>query len=540
MATSSTTSGATQSVFQARAAGGGRAAKGLSPVLISLPHGLDLGGVTTWAVQLANGLAERGREVALVVHPRGADQPAAVVELHRKVRRIEPEGWPSMHHIEGDLSPFLPVYREAVRQMSDETGAPVVLMPNILGDSYGLAAALSLTDFDRVRVLGWQHTDSDYDTGLLLRFEPVIAKYVAIDERAIGVLGAKLPHRRGDITTVRHGVRVPYLPPARREAMSGRPVRLVYTGRIEHFQKRVLCFGHLSDELTRRGLDHEIVVVGDGPAAAEFDAMIATRPKVVRKGLAGPREVEAWLKWGDAFVLGSRFEGLCISRIEAMAHGCVPLVTNVNSGAATGIEPGVSGLIVDAQPGEDEKRVGIALADAVQRFLGCDRHAMAVAAWNAALARFSIDAHVEGVSRVLDEVGQSPARPWRASWPCAFSFSPNSPGCSGTVPSHGPRRMKEVLDSLAGRKVAIHGAGRHTIELAGVLSESAAGIVAITDDDRNRWGKRFLGWTMWEPARVAESGATDVVISSWLHSETIWGRRGVYESQGLRVHRLYE
>lgn len=540
MATSTTTPGATQSVVQARAAGGGRAAKGLSPVLISLPHGLDLGGVTTWAVQLANGLAERGREVALVVHPRGEGQPAAVVELHRKVRRVEPQGWPSMHHIEGDLSPFLPAYRDVVRQMSDETGAPVVLMPNILGDSYGLAAALSLTDFDRVRVLGWQHTDSDYDTGLLLRFEPVIAKYVAIDERAIGVLGAKLPHRRGDITTVRHGVRVPYLPPEKRAAISGRPVRLVYTGRIEHFQKRVLCFGHLSDELTRRGIDHEIVVVGDGPAAAEFDAMIATRPKVVRKGLAGPKEVEAWLKWGDAFVLGSRFEGLCISRIEAMAHGCVPLVTNVNSGAATGIEPGVSGLIVDAQPGDDEKRVGIALADSVQRFIGCDRHAMAVAAWNAALARFSIDAHVEGVSRVLDEIGQTPARPWRASWPCAFSFSPNSPGCSGTVPSHGPRRMKEVLDSLAGRKVAIHGAGRHTIELAGVLSESRATIVAITDDDRNRWGKGFLGWTMWEPARVAESGATDVVISSWLHSETIWGRRGVYESQGLRVHRLYE
>ncbi|MBX3316046.1 MAG: glycosyltransferase family 4 protein [Phycisphaeraceae bacterium] len=516
------------------------AAKALNPVLISLPHGLDLGGVTTWAVRLANGLAERGREVAMLVHPRGEGQPAAVVELHRKVRRIEPSGWPSMHHIEGDLSPFLPAYRDAVRQMSDETGAPVVLMPNILGDSYGLAAALSLTDFDRVRVLGWQHTDSDYDTGLLLRFEPIISKYVAIDERAICVLGAKLPHRRGDITTVRHGVRVPYLPPERREPIEGRPVRVVYTGRIEHFQKRVLSFAYLSDELTRRGVDHEIVVVGDGPAAAEFDAMIASRPKVVRKGLAGTKEVEGWLKWGDAFVLGSRFEGLCISRIEAMAHGCVPLVTNVNSGAATGIEPGVSGLIVDAQPGDDEKAVGVALADAVRRFIGSDRNAMAIAAWNAALSQFSIDEHVEGVSKVLDEIGRSPARPWRASWPCAFSFSPNSPGCSGTVPSHGPRRMKEVLELLAGRKVAIHGAGRHTIELAGVLSESAATIVAITDDNRDRWGKPFLGWQVWEPARLAATGATDVVISSWLHSETIWGRRGVYESQGLRVHRLYE
>jgi hypothetical protein len=200
----------------------------------------------------------------------------------------------------------------------------------------------------------------------------------------------------------------------------------------------------------------------------------------------------------------------------------------------------VSGLIVEAEPGDDERRVGIALANAVGRFLGSDRDAMALAAWNAALSSFSIGAHVDGVSRVLDEMVQSPARPWRASWPCAFSFSPSSPGCSGTVPSHGPRRMKEVLESLAGRKVAIHGAGRHTIELAGVLSESAAAIVAITDDNRDRWGKPFLGWQVWEPACVGSSGATDVVISSWLHAQTIWGRRAVYESQGLRVHRLYE
>ncbi len=515
-------------------------AKGLSPVLISLPHGLDLGGVTTWAVQLANGLVERGRGVGLLVHPRGADQPAAAVSLDPRVLRIEPHAWPSMHHIEGDLSPFLPAYRDAVRQLADAADAPVVLMPNILGDSYGIAAALSLTDFDRVRVLGWQHTDSDYDTGLLLRFEPIISKYIAIDERAIDALGARLPHRKSDITTVRHGVRVPYLPPERREPLDGRPIRLVYTGRIEHFQKRVLCFAYLSDELTRRGIDHEIVVVGEGPAAANFDALIESRPRVVRKGLAGPDEVERWLKWGDAFVLGSRFEGLCISRIEAMAHGCVPLVTNVNSGAATGIEPGVSGLIVDAQPGDDERVAGFALADAVERFIGSDRDAMAVAAWNAALSRFSIDAHVEGVSRVLDEIGSGAARPWRASWPCAFSFSPNSPGCSGTVPSHGPRRMREVLDSLAGRRVAIHGTGRHTIELAGVLSESAATIVGFTDDDRNRWGRTFLGWSVCNPARVAETSATDVVISSWLHAGTIWGRREIYEAQGLRVHRLYD
>lgn len=445
-----------------------------------------------------------------------------------------------MHHLEGDLSPFLPTYRDTLRTLHQRTGSPVAYMPNILGDSYGIGAALSLADFDTIRMIGWQHTDTEYDTGLLLRFEPIISKYVAIDERAIDALAARMPHRRADIAAIRHGVAVPATPPTPREPLAGRPIRLIYTGRMEHLQKRVLCYPHLSDELSRRGIDHEIILVGDGPAARELDDLIATRPRVIRKPLATFSEVESWLKRSDAFVLGSRFEGLCISRIEAMAHGCVPLVTNINSGAATGIEPGISGEIVNAKPADDEIVTALALADAVQRILHRDLNQMGRSAWAAARERFGLDAHVDGVCRLIDEAATSAARPWRASWPCAFSFSPNAPGCSGSVPSHGPRLLREKLTSLQGRRVALHGAGRHTIELAGVLSESPATIVAITDDDRGRWEKPFLGWKIWPPASVASSGATDVIISSWLHADSIWKRREVYERQGLTVHRLYE
>jgi len=68
---------------------------------------------------------------------------------------------------------------------------------------------------------------------------------------------------------------------------------------------------------------------------------------------------------------------------------------------------------------------------------------------------------------------------------------------------------------------------------------SSARVVAFTDDDRSNWGGELIGVRVVAPKDASGQGATDVIISSWLHEQAIWERRAVYESQGLRVHRLY-
>ncbi|MBX3403228.1 MAG: glycosyltransferase [Phycisphaeraceae bacterium] len=515
----------------------------LAPLLISLPHGLDLGGVTSWAVRLANGLAERGRGVALIVHPRAADQPAAEIRLHAAVRRIEPSGWPHMGEAEGDLSPFVSEYRRAISGLARAAygpgGGPVVVMPNILGDSYGLFATLCATQAETLRVLAWQHADSEYDTSILRRYEPVISRYVAIDERYVRSLGAMFPGREGDIETIPHGVEVPATPAAARPPLPGRPLRLVYTGRMEHRQKRVGALALLSDELGARGIDHRITLVGSGPAEGDVDRLISKRPRVHRIARADAAQIGEMLRGADAFVLASRFEGLCISRIEAMAQGCVPVITAANSGATSGLCDGESAVFVGARPEDDEAATAASLAEGLERFLAMDRDAMSLAAWRAAREHFSIDRHVERAGRAIDDAAAGPARWWRTDWPSAFSSSRTSPGMSGSVGPEGARRMVAALARLAGRRVVLHGAGRHTIELASALANSRAEIVAVSDDDRQRWGSRLLGWPVIAPESAAEHGATDVVISSYIHQRSIWERRGVYERQGLRVHAVY-
>lgn len=518
---------------------------GCAPLLISLPHGLDLGGVTTWAVRLANGLVARGRAVALLVHPRNEHQPAAPIHLDERVEVIEPAAFPRLHHAAGDLSPFLPTYRDVIRRLADASGSPVVVSPNILGDSYGLAAALCITDPELLRVLAWQHTDAAYDTWLLQRYEPIVSRFVAIDPRYVRALRARLPHRADDISDVPHGVHVPTnapdpRPPLRDAGTFLRPVRLVFTGRIDHAQKRITALAYLADELAARSIPHEIVVMGDGPASTDLNALVRDRPSISVLPAGGHRLVDRLLANADAFVLPSRFEGLCISRIEAMAQGCVPIVTSVNTGATHGIDDGRSGLFVGGTPDDDDRTIAGHLAESVSRFISGDTRAMSVASWEAARDRFSLADHLDAVEREMGAACNAPARWWRASWPAAFSFSTTLCGASGSVPSHGPDRMRAKLEELAGRTIVIHGAGRHTLELAAILADSKARIAAVCDDDATRWKTPFLGWSIINPAHASESGATDVILSSWMHVEAVLKRRHVYERQGIAVHTLYQ
>jgi len=511
-----------------------------TPLLIALAQGLSVGGVMTWAVRLANGLAARGRGAMLLLHPEPPGQIPVEVEFHPGVMVSRPAGLPHFGERTGDLSPYIPHYLGAVRRLAAEFGGPVAVAPTMHGDCFGAAAAVCQAEPDLVRVIGWQQSDIEYDARVLARYEPMISRFVGVSDRIEATLRSRLGGRGADIRNIPYGVEIGAEPTGRDRAR-GAPLRLIYTGRLEHQQKRVLALIHMSDELKRLGVAHELRVVGDGPAAAEFDALAASRPSIRRTAPVVPREVARLLAESDAFVLPSRYEGLSVSMLEAMAAGCVPVLARTESGAMQAIEPGYNGEIAATSPEADERSAGLAMAAAVARCASRDLPAMSRAAWRTAQERFSIEGHVEMVAALLDEAGRGPARAWPADRSCAFTAAAGvvSADGSGSVPADGAARLAALLASLAGRRVVIHGTGQHTIQLGPVLAQSPATIVGFCDDDRQRCGQMLWGWPIVPPVEAAGTGATDVVIGSWMHQEALWARRGVYESQGLRVHRIY-
>jgi glycosyltransferase involved in cell wall biosynthesis len=511
-----------------------------SSLLLPLPHGLSVAGVTSFAVRLANGLAARGRAASLLIHPEPRGSARVGFELHPRVEVVRPD-LPSFEASAGDLSPFIPVYRDTVRRLAAQTGSPVAFAPQLYGDCYGIAAALCLAEPEPLRVLGWQHGVFEYDTRVLTRYEPIISRFIAVSDRIETTLKQRLPHRAADIANIPCGVQ-----PSPRDPSGPRspaPLRLIYTGRIEHHAKRILALAHLADELSVRGIAHAITAVGDGPASVEFDAAIASRPTIRRLPPQSPGAVGTLLAGADAFILPSRMEGLSVSMLEAMAAGCVPILTKTDSGAMQVIEPGYNGEIADVSPEAGEAEAAVALAGAIQKFLQRapeKRAAMAAAARQTVADRFSLDRHIAAVAALIDAATASPARAWPADRPCAFTASSRGDQpTSGSVPPDGPRLLRSLLESLAGRTVIIHGTGQHTLQLASVLAASPARIAAFTDDDRQRHGQKLWNWPIVAPADTAKTGATDVVISSWMHQDAIWARREMYVRQGMEVHKIY-
>lgn len=496
-------------------------------MLIALPDGLSVSGVTTWALRLANALAARERPVGLLVHGEPAGAARLEAHLHQGVQVYDAAC------LEGatGLEPAVRLYRAAAADLADRHGGPVVLSPNLRGDCYGVCAALAACRAE-VRLVGWQHSDIEYDRRVLAHFAPVIERFVGVSDTIVSKLREALWERAGDVAGVPYGVEVPGEPVAR-APLPGRPLRLIYTGRMEHRQKRILSLVHLSDELTARRVEHELVLLGDGPASDEVDAMCASRGGIRRVDPVAPSEVAGMLERADLFVLGSRFEGLSVSMLEAMARGCVPVVARVDSGAEQAILDGENGVIADVAPEASEQEVGVALADAVERALAGRVDVMSTHAWMTVSECYSIDAHADRVERIIDQVAFAPVRAWPMGRLLAFDSG------GGSVPAEGPNLLRALLASLKGRRIAIHGTGAHTRMLWPVFEASGAEIVAFCDDDAAMHAATLHGRPVVAPSSVGALGVTDVVISSWMHEDAIWERRAMFEAQELCVHRIY-
>jgi glycosyltransferase involved in cell wall biosynthesis len=160
----------------------------------------------------------------------------------------------------------------------------------------------------------------------------------------------------GERTHVIHNSSVRQADVARRRARRGEKLRLIYTGRLVRYQKRILDFVDLAAALDRAQVPYEITLVGtfnahDG-SEAEFLAAAAAHLEDGRIQLPGRMQRDEILKTltsQDLFVLLSDFEGLPLALVEAMARGCVPVTAAMPSGIPEIVASGENGYIVETR-----------------------------------------------------------------------------------------------------------------------------------------------------------------------------------------------
>ncbi len=446
-------------------------------IAISLPHGRTIGGVTSWAMRVAQWAADREQPVTLFFHRplaghRMIDVPEAL-QRHPLVDVVE-----------------LPAIDDGFKKCVEAFAAhlPMVLLPNFNDSSYRLAAELVRRHRDAVRVLAVCHGDNPQDYDYLTRFEPIVSQYLAVSQRCAQVLADKLPARLADIASMAHGVEVP--PMVEREALEDRSLRLLYAGRIEQGIKRITDVLAIAWLLAERGVAFELVLVGDGPHVGMVDHLIESlEPKLNRRGgsirridAVEPSDMNAWYRWADVFLLASRLEGMNVALLEAMAHGGVPVVSDVVSGTREVIADGENGYVFpigDVTAATDRLE---ALSNQPAQLA-----AMANAARETIETDFTHACYIERFLKFVNRVWNMPPR--EAAGEILFSSAADANETGAVLTKH-DMRYQSLLDLVAARSniqnLVIYGLGVNGLTLLDLMrhDERLARYRLFVADDR--------------------------------------------------------
>lgn len=194
---------------------------------------------------------------------------------------------------------------------------------------------------------------------------------------------------------------------ARREHVHAGQLTVLSLGRVEDGAKGCLLLPQIIAHVQKSGIDVEWQVAGDGPDLEKLKRRCMSLPDVEFLGRVAYEQVPQVLAGADIYIFPSRYEGLGISLVEAMASGCVPVASAIRGVTDNIVEHGGTGYLF---PIGNWRQA----AEYITK-LACERatvQEMSVAARESVRERFSIDTVAKQYAKLIDQVLAS-ARPLR-------------------------------------------------------------------------------------------------------------------------------
>lgn len=128
----------------------------------------------------------------------------------------------------------------------------------------------------------------------------------------------------------------------RASRFEGEGLRLLFLGRIEDASKGVLW---LPEIFARSPCTARLTIAGDGPDLPRLRSALPASPRVEFLGSVGLQAVPALMARHDILLMPSRYEGLPMTLLEAMAAGCVPIASTLRGVTDMVVDDGHDGLL---------------------------------------------------------------------------------------------------------------------------------------------------------------------------------------------------
>jgi glycosyltransferase involved in cell wall biosynthesis len=233
-----------------------------------------------------------------------------------------------------------------------------------------------------------------------------VTHVLAVSAAVAETLQAAAPSR--PVELLDNGVDVDRFTPAGAASRDAdRTPRVLYVGLLSP-RKGVLDLAAASAELRRRGLAHELHLVGgtpdEGPdAEAAVRAGLSGLPEVVLHGSVDHQQMPMVYREADVFCLPSWYEAMPLSVLEALATALPVVATDVGDVARAVLEGETGRLVQPRQPA--------ALAEALALLLGDreKRSTMGLAGRELVRNRFFAGATQRRLAEIYDQLGRGRA-----------------------------------------------------------------------------------------------------------------------------------
>ncbi len=292
----------------------------------------SLSGVNVFCENLTRGLRERGFDARLLLteqYTSRVARPQPMMEL--------PSGVPIAYLPAPYDATWATRWGRLIRFLESE--APCVVIPN---SDYRNSCVMPYLS-KRAGVVGVVHSDDPLHYDHVARLGETWSRIVAVSETIRANLVRAHPRLASRFSAIPIGVAVPPVV-ANRNSLE---LRAIYHGVLAVRQKRIFDLIRVLELTASGNIPFHLVVAGTGPDEAAFRDALAPHVEMGRAsfvGLQTREQIAALLDRSDVFLMTSEFEGMPHALLEAMAHGCVPIVTTFASGGSEVIRDGENGL----------------------------------------------------------------------------------------------------------------------------------------------------------------------------------------------------
>lgn len=303
-------------------------------VIFQCDNGLGLGGVETWCLTLGRELEKRGTNVKYMVPAEAQNSKSS-----------------NTIYVEGDS--FLDfgkpnTFNGIIRELVNNLPCTVVVNYKFLGY---LAACMvkkaypkdikviSVVHGGKQAIFDWNVLYKDYVDHFIGVSKYGICDKLAeagIEEERIDNIVCPVPIRDELIHTYARG---------------SQPLQLAYAGRLtlSDRDKRVDLLIPFIEGIERKGINYNLKIAGEGDYKEYLERYVIENNlenKIKVCGLIDREKMAEFWNNSDIFVNVSDSEGNCMAMLEAMAQGCVPVLTDV-SGVRDSIKNNYNGFIVE-------------------------------------------------------------------------------------------------------------------------------------------------------------------------------------------------